>query len=111
MMTDTRTRWRITLNELCYRCKITSVTLDKWAMMGVFGPRYKERRDRGWHRNITRTQAQQAVIMRALLDAGVHPEIAAQTASKHEVNDKSSLVINDVTGVYLVIDRAGLDLP
>lgn len=103
-------KWRMTLQELCYLTKATPPELDEWAELGALGPRWKEPRDRGRWRHISREAAQRAVIMRHLLDMGLQPRTAAAIASVHQRGDLSDLHAT-MSGVEVRIKRSEIDLP
>ena len=110
-MSDTKTRWRMTLDELAHCCGVSVHRIDDWAMLGAFGPRYRERQNSGWHRHITRELAQRAVIMARLISAGLRADIAAAAASQHQVGDESTLTVQNSGGVYVMVNRAIVGLP
>ena len=106
-----RQRWRMPLDELCWRAKTTQPELEEWSRLGAFGPRWKEPRDRGKWRHVTRDLAQQAIVMRALLDAGVEPEKAAEITSQHRRQDADLPLYVHSRGVKFIVNRAELNLP
>lgn len=101
----------MTLDELSHAARATPVVLEEWAQLGAFGPRWKERRDRGKNRHITKEVAHRAIIMRALLDAGLQPRAAAAVAMTHETRDREQLLLVSSRGVNITIDRNSLNLP
>lgn len=107
-MTETRVRWRITLDELCYRCGVDARTMLAWASVGVLGARYREAQNQGWARHITRLAAQRAIIASRLIRAGLTVERAAELVGSHQVNEGSPLIVSDGT-TSISIDRR--DLP
>jgi hypothetical protein len=78
-MTETRQRWRCTLEELCFKASAKPKDLERWARAGAFGPRWAETTENKW-RHIDRMTARRAVLMRILLDAGLNEETAAGLA-------------------------------
>ncbi len=72
-----RTRWRMTLQELCYRVKARPSDLEEWARLGALGPSWRETTENKW-RHITKKCANRAIVMRELLGVGLEPEVAAE---------------------------------
>jgi len=103
-----RVRWRMTLDELAYATKVSPITLEEWAQLGAYGPRWKENRDRGKWRHITREVAQRAVVMSRLVRAGLTTITAADIARTHEVGDDMPLYAHQGE-VTLIVKRN--DLP
>lgn len=103
----------MTLDELCYTVRRTPVDLERWAELGALGERWKEPRDRGKWRHITKDTAGRTIIMERLIQAGFDEERAAPIAASyvrkdHWPNDK---IRATVRGVQVVVDLAELDLP
>jgi Fe2+ transport system protein FeoA len=101
----------MTLDELCFLTARSPVDLERWAQLGAFGLRWKEPRDRGKWRHISRATAQRAVIMERLVQLGIDEEHSAAIASTHEVKDKDKPLDVTIRGVTLTVHRADLDLP
>jgi myo-inositol catabolism protein IolC len=107
----TRVRWRMTLDELSAASRSKPSDLDRWRAMGVFGDRWKEPRDRGAWRHITKEVAHRAIIMRTLLDLGLTETAATQIARQHEIKQKDDpLVVVGKNGTVTVW-RSNLKLP
>lgn len=107
---STRTpRWRMTLDELCWRVRKKPQDLERWAQLGAFGPRWKEPRDRGKWRHINRETAQRAVIMAQLVESGMKEENASKLAEVHRLKETEDLDLMLASGVRIVIKRE--DLP
>lgn len=101
----------MTLDELTHLSRSTPMELDEWRAFGVFGDRWKEPRDRGVWRHITKEVAHRAVIMRTLLDLGLTEHAAAQIASTHKVKDRDEpLYVRGRNGMITVC-RGNLKLP
>lgn len=101
----------MTLDELCYRVKCRPVDLERWAELGAFGPRWKEPRDRGKWRHITRDTAQRAVVMAHLVKIGLQEPDAARFASLHEKRDATKPLVISMDGVEIIVRREELNLP
>lgn len=110
MSDERRVRWRITLDELCHKAKATPQALDHWAEIGALGPRWRENRDRGKWRHITREVAQRAVIMSHLLQAGIDKQVAAKLAATHERGDDTPLIAKNKS-VQIIVWRSNIKLP
>lgn len=108
MNDERRVRWRMTYQELLYLTRTRPDMLEHWATLGALGPRWKEPRDRGKWRHVTRECAQRAVIMSRLVQAGVLPERAAEISANHTLKDETDLVVT--TGPVTVQVRRD-DLP
>ncbi len=78
-MTRGRERWRMTLEGLCHLVGRRPGDLARWATWGCFGPGLAGRPVGGWG-NITRLQAQRAVVCARLVDAGVGEHAACLMA-------------------------------
>lgn len=105
----TTTKWRMTLDELCHLVDVNAHQLDRWASLGAFGPRWRERRDQGKWRHISKETAQRAVIMAALTRSGFQPIVAAALSAQHRRGAKSDLVFKFSDNVSVTIKRE--DLP
>lgn len=103
-----RVRWRMTLDELCYATKASAMLIEEWAQLGAYGPRWRENRDRGKYRHVTREMAQRAVIMSRLVQAGMKPEAAARISVEHTVRITDPLIAR-IGAVEITIKRD--DLP
>jgi Fe2+ transport system protein FeoA len=103
-----RVRWRMTLDELCYATKASAMLIEQWAQLGAYGPRWRENRDRGKYRHVTREMAQRAVIMSRLVRAGMKEEAAAKIAVEHQVRTTEPLIAR-LGEVHITIRRD--DLP
>jgi hypothetical protein len=103
-----RARWRLTFDELLHLCSARPIDIDRWAKMGAFGPRMRERRDRGWHRHIDRTTAHRAVIMSRLVQAGFQERAAARITMTYEREADGDLVYHGAQGVTVTIKREHL---
>lgn len=108
MADDGRIRWRMTLDELCYVTKASPNLVEQWAQLGAYGPRWKEKRDRGKYRHVTREMAQRCVIMSRLVQAGMKPEAAARIAVEHTLRDTDPLIAR-LGPIQITINRE--DLP
>jgi myo-inositol catabolism protein IolC len=106
-----RVRWRMTLDELCHAARTTPQELERWRALGVFGDRWKEPRDRGVWRHITKLVAHRAVLMRTLLSVGLTVETAARIARTHEVKDRDLPLTVTATGIQIQVARDKLNLP
>jgi hypothetical protein len=103
----------MTLGELCYTVRRTPADLECWAMLGALGDRWREPRDHGRWRHITKDVAARAIIMDKLLLAGVSQETAAHIAGTyvrkdHWPNDRIRAVSK---GVAITVDLSDLELP
>ena len=96
------------MGELCLRCRCTARDLDRWAVIGAFGPRIMERRLTGWHHHIDRVTAQRAVIMSRLMRAGLKEEAAVKIVETHERGDSGNITAT-MDGVVITVSRE--DLP
>lgn len=101
----------MTLDELCHVSKSNPTELERWRRLGVFGDRWKEERVAGPWRHITKVVAHRAIIMRALLRAGVTEGAAVQIARQHEVRDKQEPLEVRTPAVNITIWRSALKLP
>lgn len=81
-----RIRWRMTLDELVHACGVRLPELEHWAEIGGLGDRWREPRNQGKWRHITREAAQRAVLMSRMVKAGMTPEAAAVVAREHAVH-------------------------
>lgn len=108
---QTRERWRMTYDELCHVSRSRPQTLERWRVLGVFGDRWKEPRDRGCWRHITKLVAHRAVIMRTLLDAGFSEKAAADAARSHEVKDRDQPLKVNANNMEINLWRSDLHLP
>ena len=102
-----RIRWRYTLDQLCHSARTTPATLDHWASLGAFGPRWQERRERGKWRHITRDVADRAVLMGRLTRSGISDELACRIVMTHKHGPTSDLVFSD-NDVHVTVSREGL---
>lgn len=106
-----RVRWRMTLDELCRQSHSSAMELDRWRTLGVFGDRWKEPRNQGAWRHITKEVAHRAIIMRTLLDLGLTEAAAGQIAKEHTINQADQpLVVLGKNGTVTVW-RSNLKLP
>lgn len=101
----------MTLDELCHRAQSNPTELERWRRLGAFGDRWKEDRDRGPWRHITKEVAHRAIIMRALLRAGVTEGAAIQIVQRHSIKDKYEPLEVRTPAVNIVIWRSNLKLP
>lgn len=108
-VSESRQRWRITLDQLLMEAKITAKTFDEWADQGILGKRLVERPAQGRGRHITRDTAQRTVLVARLVRAGIHPLAAGHIASSHNVRETTPLTAELPNGVTVTIDRS--DLP
>lgn len=104
-----RPRWRMTLDELCTRCNCYPNDLERLAHLGAFGDRWREPRDRGKWRHISREVAQRAVLCSRLISAGLTEESASQVSRLHTLRTTSPLIVETPRGITLTINRD--DLP
>jgi hypothetical protein len=102
-----RVRWRVTLDQLCHLCDANPYTLEYWAALGALGPRWKEPRNSGKWRHITREAADRAVLMSRIVKAGVEPWRAAQIASTHQHGDTTPLTVT-IGEVQIQVSREEL---
>lgn len=103
----------MTFDELCYTVRRKPDELERWAALGALGNRWREPRDRGKWRHMTKDTAGRVIIMDRLVLAGIDEESAAKIASSytrkyHWPDDK--LRANS-EGVIIVVDLAQLSLP
>lgn len=108
MAADGRIRWRMTLDQLVYETKASANLIEEWAQLGAYGPRWRENRDRGKYRHVTREMAQRCMIMARLVRAGMKPEAAARIAVEHTLRTTEPLIAR-IGEVQIVINRE--DLP
>ena len=101
----------MTLDELCAVTRQTPNDLERWAQLGAFGPRWKESRDRGKWRHITKEVAHRAIIMERLVAIGVDEERAAPVAASHVKADSKEPLYTSMRGVTVTVHRGDLDLP
>jgi hypothetical protein len=106
---EPRTRWRITLDELCYAARIDPVVFDAWATSGYLGKRLATCPAGGRARHITRETAQRTVLMARLVWAGLTPVAASHLVTTHHVGDEGPLVAELAGGVTVSVPRS--DLP
>lgn len=111
MSDEGQTRWRMTLDELSHYSRTSAVELERWRALGAFGDRWRENRDRGAWRHITKLVAHRAIIMRTLLDAGVTEKAAVQIARTHEVKDRDEPLEVIAKNARISIWRSNLNLP
>lgn len=106
-----RVRWRMTLEELCWRVKATPQELNEWAALGAFGPAWAETTENKW-RHITKAVARRAIVMRYLLDRHIEPLPAAMMACSagDRLAKGEKLIYGDAT-VQIELDPATMDLP
>lgn len=106
-----RVRWRMTLEELCHRVKARPQDLEEWARLGALGPRWKETTENKW-RHITRAAARRAVVMRAMLTAGLEPSEAALVADEHaDALGRGEQVSFQLGSARVLLDPQVLDMP
>jgi hypothetical protein len=101
-------RWRLTFDELLHLCNARPPDIDRWAKLGAFGPRLRERRDHGWHRHIDRTTAHRAVIMSRLVKGGFREDSAALMAATYERKGTGDLIYQAAEGITVRIKRSHL---
>lgn len=101
----------MTLDELTYASRTKYPELESWRMLGLFGDRWKEPRDRGCWRHVTKLVAHRAVIMRALLDAGLTRDAAMKAARSHEVKDRDKPLLVHAQTTQITLWRDTLPLP
>lgn len=101
----------MTLDELRHRSRTTPEELERWRKIGAFGDRWREDRDRGVWRHITKTVAHRAIIMRALLDAGLTEGAAVSIARNHDIKDKDLPLEVRTKHVQINVWRSSLRLP
>jgi len=80
-------RWRITLDELAALTHVSARELDHWTELGAMGLRWRESREQGRWRHITKEVARRAVIMSKLRAAGVDEHVAARAARELDVKN------------------------
>ncbi len=98
---DTRVRWKMSIEELCYAAGIDSDTFTEWVHFGLVG---KSRDLR-----VTREVAQKTVLVARLVGAGLYPTGAGCVAAGHKTGDTSPLVAELPGGVTVTVLRT--DLP
>lgn len=101
----------MTLDELCHRSKSNPTELERWRRLGAFGDRWKEDRVSGPWRHITKVVAHRAIIMRALLSAGITEGAAIKIVRQHEIRDKYEPLDVRTPAVNITIWRSNLKLP
>lgn len=84
-----RQRWRMSLDELCHVTNADVQTLERWSALGALGSRWRQRRDQGKWRHITREVARRAVIMSRLVAAGIAEEPASRMAMTYYYSPRS----------------------
>ncbi len=106
---ERRSKWRMTLDELCAVACITPVQLHQWASEGILEKRLAPKARAGRAPVITREAAQRTVLVSRLVAAGVHPLAAGHIAQGHKTNDFEPLQADLPCGVTITIQRK--DLP
>jgi Fe2+ transport system protein FeoA len=101
----------MTLDELTHRSRTRPQELERWRTLGAFGDRWKEPRERGMWRHITKLVAHRAILMRTLLDAGLTEGAALRIVQQHEIKDKNEPLHVRTKGVNITIWRSSLKLP
>jgi len=106
-VTERAVRWRLTLDQLCHAARVTPMQLDDWAALGAFGPRWRERRERGRWRHIDRDTADRAVLMSRLTRTGISDELACRIVLQHSHGPTHELV-HEENDVLIRVSREGL---
>lgn len=103
----------MTLDELCYTVRRTPVDLERWAELGALGERWKEPRDRGKWRHITKEVAGRAIIMERLVQSGIEEERAVPIASHYDRKRDwpNGQIPAHIRGVTVTVYLEELDLP
>jgi len=101
----------MTLDELCFATKRSPADLERWAQLGALGDRWKEPRNSGKWRHITKDVAGRAIIMERLVQLGISEERAAPVASHYEKKRAEGTIVSTVRGVRLEINLEELNLP
>jgi myo-inositol catabolism protein IolC len=106
-----RERWRMTLDELCHVSRTKQPELERWRAIGAFGDRWKEDRDRGVWRHISKIVAHRAIIMRTLIELGLTEPAALQIARQHEITEKDEPLEVIGKNGRITVWRSNLNLP
>jgi len=106
-----RERWRMTLDELTHASRTKYSELESWRMLGLFGDRWREPRDRGCYRHITKLVAHRAILMRSLLDVGLTVTAALKIAREHEVKQRDQPLTVTARNAQIILWRSNLNLP
>lgn len=101
----------MTLDELCHTVHRTPLVLEHWATLGALGERWKEPRDRGKWRHITKDVAGRAIIMERLVQIGFSEESAAPFAAHYEKKRRERVLLVSMRGVRVVVNLEELGLP
>lgn len=101
----------MTLDELCYTVRRTPIDLERWAALGALGDRWKEPRDRGKWRHISKDAAGRAIIMERLVAIGLKEERAAKLACHYERKTSTGVFEAEMNGIRITVKLDELELP